>query len=217
MDDEEIRDLFEAKVRRGIFNPIERHLRPDLCEDRMAEALGLTFELFRERAKRGELVDDALLVHHAKLRALDCSRCLVKGYCQRARDVLDYRPFIAGKVRVLRLDGLVDDDDQEHDAEGDRELVGLAAELAANPVGKIISALNLSEWIAQLAPADRELLELRAEGHGLAEIASITGRSVTFACHRLHELGEQLAAHAELPTLKRTRKRRSTSNLLAAA
>jgi hypothetical protein len=36
---DDVRALFEEKVRRGIFRPVARHLREDLVEDRLAEPL----------------------------------------------------------------------------------------------------------------------------------------------------------------------------------
>jgi len=155
----DLRAAFEDKIRRGIFKPIERHLHEDIREERMQEALGLTWRLYAEQAERGEILDDALLVHACKLRAIDLSRYVAQ--CdggQRKRDVFDLRNYLAGRVEVLRLDGLYeeeDDDGEKHRLENKQEKpvsIGFAEVRCNNPLRKIHSAIDLTAWLAQLSP-----------------------------------------------------------------
>lgn len=58
------------------------------------------------------------------------------------------------------------------------------------------------EWaFLQLAPDQRTLLALRAEGHGLEEIASITGVDRKALRARLHRARISLARHLEHPPI----------------
>lgn len=209
----EARAQYGEKVERGIFKPVARllHVEP---EDRMQEGLGLGYEQYVNKAeKTGEFMDDPLCVHVVKLRATDFSRHLVRGG-QKKRDALDQRNYIEGRVaEVLRLDGLPDQDDEEFDGEGDRVLVGMAVALSANPVSKIVSAIDLEEWLDQLDAQDRELLELRSQGFTLAEIAGMLDWHISDACSRCRQLGRELAARAGLPInpVRRGRKARPDS------
>jgi len=221
VNEDEIRKTFGEKVRRGMFRSVERHL-PDLCrEERMAEGLALTFELFRKKALDGELLDDALLVHACRLRAIDCTRCLVRQEgCERGRDVLELRNFWAGKVEVLHLDGVLGED-EEQPGDGDPTVEAAALDaVSTNPTARIISAISLGEWLEHLEDSEVKLMALRLQGFTLGELASELGLGVTTVCHRLHRLGEQLAAHAHLPVPRRPRRARdgsSTGFTLAAA
>jgi hypothetical protein len=213
VNEDEIRRTFEQKVKRGMFRSVERHL-PDICrEERMAEGLALTFELFRKKALDGELLDDALLVHACRLRAIDCTRCLVRQEgCERGRDVLELRNFWAGKVEVLHLDGVLGED-EERPGDGDPQVAAAALNaVSSNPTARIISAISLAEWLEQLEGGDVKLLALRLQGFTLAELASELGLGVTTVCHRLHRLGEELAAHAHLPVPRRPRRARGGSS-----
>jgi hypothetical protein len=185
--------LFETKYRRGIFNPVARHLREDLVEDRMAEGVGMAFEMFQKNAVRGHVMDDALLVHACRLRAIDLGRRLAGADGARPKtDVLDERNYREGRVEVLRLDGLIDDGDEE------QGLVGWAEVLANNPSRKIVSAIDLEKWLSSLDAEDRLMLALRQGGHTLGGIGAATGRSTSVVFKRLRELGEELAKVADI-------------------
>ncbi len=52
---QEIRESFDQKVRRGMFDPVGRHLsNPDTAEDRLQEGLAQTWELYQRACWRGE-------------------------------------------------------------------------------------------------------------------------------------------------------------------
>src|ERR1019366_4592419 len=58
----DVKHMFAAKVRRGIFRPVARHLREDLVEDRLAEGVGMAFEQYVKSVGEGRSMGDALLV-----------------------------------------------------------------------------------------------------------------------------------------------------------
>jgi hypothetical protein len=187
----DVTQSFALRVQRGIFKPVARHLREDLVEDRLAEGIGMAFEQYANRAARGEVMSDAVLVMACHLRAIDLSRRLV-GACgaQPKRDVYDERNYKDGTVEVLRLDGLLNEQDDEGAA------LGIADADVRNPVRRLVSALDLESWLSSLASEDRLLLALRQAGHTLEEIAEVTGGRASPICHRLRELGQELAERA---------------------
>jgi hypothetical protein len=155
---ESVRSSFDEKIRRGMFRPITRRLHADMAEDRSQEALALVYEQYRRHAERGHILDDALLVHAARLRAEDLGRQIVP--CDgvaRKGCVMDARNYIDGKVEVLRLDKIVQDHDEAN-------MLGLAEAMAANPVRKLVSAIDLEAWLAGLSEDDQVLLFMRMAG-----------------------------------------------------
>ena len=178
------RDTFAEKVAAGIFNPVGRHLREDIRDDRLAEGVALTFEMFMRYAERGVVIDDALLVHSCHMRAIDLSRRVAGADgAQPKRDVYDERNYVDGKLEVLHL-GLELGDDG----------IGFAAAMTHNPTNFIVSALNLEDWLDGLCEEDRLLLALRQAGHTLNEIGLQLAASTSAVCARLHALGHELAA-----------------------
>jgi hypothetical protein len=171
--EEEIRITFEEKVRRGIFRPVVRRIHGPDPEDRLAEAVGLVFEEYQRAARRGVVLEDAVLVHACRLRAMDLGRQLVKGG-QRRRDVLDRRNRRDGRVEILHVDD---------------ELEGLHHD----PTPDLIGALDVMAWAASLRPSDRTMIAARLQGYSLREVAQAAGVSTTFAFTRLRSLGAELA------------------------
>ncbi len=158
MTQQEIRIAFDQKVRRGIFKPVARHITGLDAEDRLQEAICMTFEMHARYAERGQVLNDAILVHSCRLRAVDLKRRFVHDDAQPARDVMHPLNYTQGKVEVYRLDGMLDDDGgflPESDAEAC--VPGLATALQVNPQRDIISAVDLEAWVASLPDADREL------------------------------------------------------------
>lgn len=179
---ESIRSSFDEKIRRGMFRPITRRLHADMAEDRSQEALALVYEQYRRHAEQGHILDDALLVHAARLRAEDLGRQIVP--CDgvaRKGCVMDVRNYIDGKVEVLRLDQIVADHDEAN-------ILGLAEAMAANPVRKLVSALDLEAWLAGLPEDDQVLLSMRMAGHRLKAIAKRLGISTSAAWARTSQL-----------------------------
>jgi hypothetical protein len=192
---ESIRSSFDEKVRRGMFRPITRRMHADTAEDRSQEGLALAYENYRRNALQGRILDDALLVHFARLRAEDLGRTVV-GCNGRARKfcAMDVRNYIDGKVEVLRLDKIIHD-------RGEVDMLGLAEVMANNPAKKIVSAIDLEAWLASLPEDDRALLSMRMAGHGWTEIGASLCISGSSAWSRCRNLGRELAerAHVEIP------------------
>lgn len=210
MTNEEIRELFEEKVRRRIFAPVERFVTGSDREERVAEAIALTFELFARRARAGVLLDDAVLVLHCRLRAVDLGRHLVKGG-QRLRDAMDPRNFHRGRLELLRIDGLPDQDGDFKAEEDGNVVIGLAEGLAQDPTPAILSAIDLERWAATLRDEDRTVLGLRYSGCTLTETAAAVGCSTSAAFSRLRRLGAELAQRAGVTIRRKPRKRRGSA------
>ena len=190
-----LKEQFTALVAAGAFEPARRHLTPTEQDDRMAEAVGQVWAMAARKAELGIKMDNALLVHAVKLRAIDHRRQLPRGG-QPRRDAMHFANFIDGKVLVHRLDGLLDEDG-DYTGEGDTGLQ--AAWLAAtstNPADALASAVDLHDWMGTLPPADRELLVARFAGNTLAEIAEANETSISRVFAHLRRLGADLAARA---------------------
>jgi hypothetical protein len=56
-DDPAIAAAFTDKVKRGIFEPAARRIPDDGREDRLAEAVAMTFEMFARYARRGGTIE----------------------------------------------------------------------------------------------------------------------------------------------------------------
>jgi hypothetical protein len=208
MTTEEIREQFEKKVRAGIFRPVIRYVTGSDPEERLAEAVAMTFELFARKAMAGVLLDDAVLVHHCRLRAIDLGRHLVRGE-QRARDVMDSRNYHRGKLELLRIDGAPDEDGDLHGEEDGNVVIGLADGLAQDPTPRIIGAIDLASWARSLPERDRAMLVARYQGHTLQETAEAMDSSISAVFARLKRLGGELARRAGVTITKKPRKRRA--------
>lgn len=205
MTTEEIREQFERKVRAGIFRPVLRHITGNDPEERLAEAVAMTFELYWRKAQAGVLLDDALLVHHCRLRAIDLGRQLVRGG-QRKRDALDPRNYHQGRVEILRLDGVPDEDGELPGEEQGDLVIGLSEGLVDDPSAKIISAIDLERWTGALPDVDRAVLAARYQGCTLAETAEAMDSSISAIFSRLRRLGGELASRAGVTIKKKNNK-----------
>ena len=206
---ETLHSQFTTLMARGGFEPVRRHLSPVDQDDRMAEAVGQVWAFAARRAALGIKLDNALLVHAVKLRAIDHRRQLPRGG-QPRRDVLHLANFIDGRVIVHRLDGLLD---ENHDftREGDTELQSAwLAATSADPADQLASAIDLKGWLAGLDDADRLAVEARYTGMTLSEIATATGKSVSAVFSRLKTIGNDLALHAGITISKKPRKGRAS-------
>jgi hypothetical protein len=159
--------------------------REDIRDDRLAQGVGLTFELYLRNADRGVVIDDALLVHACHLRAIDLSRRLAGAAgSQPKKDVLDERNYTEGKIEVFYLGLEAGEDDGG---------IGHGASLTFNPTNYLLSAMSLQTWLSGLCERDRSLLALRQAGHTLVEIGLRLGASTSAVFARLRELGHELA------------------------
>jgi len=200
---------FDSLVRRGAFKPCERFVCRDAdYEDRVQEGLGAAWRWYSQQVALGNEPDVALAVHVVHLRTVDRSRRFVSHGRRSCLDVYDASERQGHGVELRRLDGVHDDDDDDDDGRHEQDpSLGLARIGVNNPETNLVSALDLTSWCSTLASADRELLALRAAGHGLEEIGKATGRSVAGAFRRARQLGFELADRAGLEVLA-TRGRR---------
>ena len=192
-----MRRAFDAKVRRGMFKPVARHLPEEVREDRLQEAVAMTFEMFEHYARRGVVLEDAILVHSCRQRATDPSRRFVKTGNQPKRDVFDPRNFLGGRVEVLHLDSVIGEDG-ENGGEDDAIAFGVTHGLASDPASWLDAALDLAAWLASLAAEDRKLLALRSAGYTLEETAhKLAWNSTSRVFARCRRLGRELAQRAQ--------------------
>lgn len=201
MTQQELRSSFNDKVKRGIFSPVARHITNLTdAEDWLQEAVCMTFEMAARYAERGQVLNDAILVHSCRLRAVDLGRRFVRDDAQPRRDVMHPMNYTQGKIEVLRLDGMVDDDgDFVAQDEGEALVPGLATALQVNPLRDIISAVDLEVWIASLPESDQQLLAMRQAGLTLADIAEHLDVSISKVFSRMKTLGLLLADRTGLP------------------
>jgi hypothetical protein len=187
-----IRSCFNQKIRNGMFRPIVRRLHADIAEDRSQDALGLVYQQYVRHAEKGEILDDALLVYAARVRAEDLSRQVVLcGGRARKTCAMDPRNYFEGKTEVVRLDQLLQDKQE-------CELLGLADSLTANPVRRIVSAIDLEAWISSLPEDDQVLLSMKMAGHRLKSIGKKLGIRTERVWSRCRQLGYELAERAQL-------------------
>jgi hypothetical protein len=188
---ETIRSSFNQKIRNGMFRPIVRRLHADIAEDRSQDALGLVYQQYVRHAEKGEVLDDALLVHAARVRAEDLSRQVV--LCSggaRKTCAMDPRNFHEGKVEVLRLNKILDKEECR--------LLGLADFMVANPTREILSAIDLTAWMSSLPDDDQVLLSMRMAGHRLKSIGKKLGIRTERVWSRCRQLVYELAERAQL-------------------
>ncbi|HQP36700.1 MAG TPA: hypothetical protein PLI95_16050 [Polyangiaceae bacterium] len=180
------RSKFEGHVRRGIFQPVSRHIPHD-AEDRMQDAIAQTWAMYRRYAERGQDIEPAILVHSCRLKAQDIGRHFANDGTQKKRDVFDKRNYLDGRVALIDID--VPDRDADADV-----IPGFAEAMAMNPTRKINSAIDLTAWLETLHARDRKMLELRAAGHTWEETGAAVGMPLRSAYGRCQKLGMELAS-----------------------
>jgi len=195
MTEKEINQEFTRKIEKGIFKPVARHLTNLAeAEDRLQDAICQVWWMFRRYVvEKDKILDDAVLTQKCKWSACDLARSFVPAQRRRRKgDVLDPRTYRDGKVQVLRLDGVVDDE-----REGDRALeIGLAEEMATSPERRMNSALDLQEWVGGLAHHDQSLMAMTMAGHELTRTAHELDLPYPRAYRRQQQLGVELARRA---------------------
>ena len=175
---ENINEAFEARIRSRMFAPVERHLTNGATrEDRMQDALALTWQIYKRKAEQGVVLDDALLVHAWRCRAVDLNRHIVPADRRSSpKDVLDPRAYRDGRAEVCPIDDL-----------------GHAVLGSMNPEPSLNSALDLEGWLTELPERDRVLVMGRLAGKTLKELGSQVDMSFGGVAGRLKRLGAQLA------------------------
>jgi hypothetical protein len=95
----EVRSTFNEKVKRGMFEPAARWITGPGAKDRLQDGIAQTFEMYSRYALEGDkILDDAVLAHSCRRRAVDHARRFVRDDAQPARDVRHPRNFTQGKV-----------------------------------------------------------------------------------------------------------------------
>jgi len=197
---------FEEFFRAHLFDGVKTRLADTAdTEERGAEALAWTWREMRRRAERGESTDLALarFIYSRRYHAID--RRLACDGSRRCYDAYDVRAYLAGEVELLRLGGIPDDSDDE---DADITMLEASRQMTAEPERTMNSALDLRAWLKSLSAEEHELVTARMTGDTLEEIAQRHRTDVTVMCRRLHRLGHDLAARAEIEIPKSNRGRR---------
>ena len=186
----DVKRSFALKVARGMFQPVARHLRTDVAEDRLAEGIAMAFEMYKNSVEKGQPLPDAILVQACHLRAIDLSRRVAGSQGGHPkRDAYDPRNYADGKLELLSFDAGCED------MEGQSSL-GFDEPGTPHPARRLASAMDLESWLVSLDAEDRLVLALRQAGSTLTEIGAATGRSINWARRRLLRLGHELAERA---------------------
>ena len=190
----QLRDMFDAKVRRGIFKPVLRHLPAEIAEDRVQDAICQVFAMYKRYAlEKHVILSDAILVHSCRQRAVDPDRFFVLNDKKRRNCPLDIRHYLRGHVEVLHLDGIPEDEEDQPYPDGDVQLIGLYAAMSISPSRAMNSAIDLESWLEELDGDERRLMEARAAGFTLEEAATDLGCSTSTVWARVKQLGVALA------------------------
>jgi len=205
---QEVNQEFEDKVRRGIFNPVRRHISIDHeAEDRWQDALAQTWAMYRRYAlEKDTILEDAILVHSCRQRAVDLGRRFVGtlGASCTNQDVMDPRCFRDGHVRVYRLGGI---HDEEQSDGTDRGLeVSLAESMAEDPEQKWISAIDLERWVGDQTFQNQGILSGKMAGKTTKEVAHESHLPYLVTWRKEKDLGHELADRAGVE-IKKSKKR----------
>jgi len=216
MTDAEINQEFTRKIERGIFRPVARHLTNFAsAEDRLQDAICQVWLMYRRYiVEKGKILDDAVLVQKCRWSACDLGRSFVgAGGRKRKGDVLDPRSFRDGRVQVLRLEGVSD----EQSSDGDRDLqVGYAEYMANNPARKIRSAIDLERWVGDLSGIDQFVMCEKYRGCSTAEIAAALSMPYGQVYARTKQKGLELAQRAGIRIGGRKARRKNKGDIDAA-
>ena len=207
MNQQELNQEFEDKMCRGIFNPVKRHIKIDHeAEDLWQDAVAQTWRMYNRYAvEKDTILSDAILVHSCRQRATDLNRRLtgtLGAHCTN-QDVMDPRAYRDGLVRVYRLGGIHDD---EQNDETDRAIeVSLAESRAEDPEEKWNSAIDLERWVGDQTFQDQGLLAGRMAGKTTKENARETHLPYLVAWRKEKALGHELADRAGVKIQQRNR------------
>ena len=193
-------EKFENMVKAGVFRPVERFVCRDADrEDRIAEGIAFGWRWYSQQVALGNEPDVALAVHVVRLRTVDRSRRFSSGDHARWRDDIYQQQGRA--IELRRLDEVRDEDEEDHREEDGQ--VRFARPGVRDLSDHLASAIDLTTWADTLPSADRELLDLRWQGHGFEEIGKTIGRSTVGAFRRARQLGLELAERAEVKVAPR--------------
>jgi len=194
----EVNETFTEKIERGIFHPVLRHLtRLQDAEDRYQDALCRIWQDYRSAALRGIPVDDAALVCGLRRKCFDVTHRF-SSECGRGmrRDVMGAMAINLDGLEILRLDGGYDDDD------ADRPLSfidDVSAERQSHLEDHLVSALDLDQWTAGLAAADKAIITGKFIGRTDLESARRLRCGLSTVNRKARRLGLELAQRAQIP------------------
>ena len=198
MDQQQINEEFSDKIKRGIFNPVRRHIKIDHeAEDLWQDAVAQTWSMYSRYARdKDTVLDDAILVHSCRQRATDLGRRFVGtmgAHCTN-QDVMDARAYRDGLVKVYKLNGTHDDEQID---ETDRAIeVSLAESLAVALEDQWISAIDLQRWVGEQCFQDQAILSGKMEGKTTKEIAHESHLPYIVTWRKEKALGQELATRA---------------------
>ena len=163
----DVRAIFDQKVRAGLFNSLRYHAQRHIADDRLQDALGMTWLYFLGGAERGELISDHYLYVYCSLR------------------VRERGPRFARSGEPARGREMVCLDDTSP-----RELVDHAT-------GDLDETIDRMAAVATLTQDELDLLVVRAEGDELDAIGDANGQSRGWTCRRVQRAREKLRKHYE--------------------
>ena len=163
----DVRAIFDRKVRAGLFNSLRSHAQRHIADDRLQDALGMTWLYFLGTAERGELVSDQYLYVYCSLR------------------IRERGPRFARSGEPTRGHEMVCLDDTSQ------------RELTDHGTGDLDETIDRMAAIATLSPDDLDLLVARAEGDDLDAIGDANGQSRGWTCRRVQRAREKLRKHYE--------------------
>ena len=193
---EEANCAFTEKLLSGVLDKLPAMVTNEIHrEDRVAEATALTWETFTRKAVEDDLVmDDALIFHAAKLRAVDYGRRFVRNGGRPRQDVHDPRAYHLGLVEVHRID-LQHEADLDCPADHIDVLAAAGKVNRTTPEAEAAFRVDGRSFLAELPETDRELLSRRAAGETQGAIGVELGWSTTTVCRRLKHLERDFRLH----------------------
>ena len=199
MTHEQANCAFTEKLEAGVLDKLPATITNEVHrEDRVAEAVALVWEAFSRKAvEDDEVMDDALMFHAARLRAVDYARHFVRRGRRRCLDVLDPRAYHRGHVEVHHID-LQRETDLQCPSDHLDVLAAAGRVNRITPEQEAAFRLDGRSFLDELPETDRELLSRRAAGEKLAGIGSKLGWSTTKTCRRLKALELEYRRHFDL-------------------
>lgn len=139
-----------------------RHLDPELCEDRTADAVALAFEMFvgLVRHQRGKDAFPTPLADFAVRQVSEGRQC---GTSQNRHDVTSrYCQHLTG-VQVLSL--------HRNERHSDRWQEWVVEDRSAGPADVASTRIDFRDWLSTLSHKNRQIAELLAAGETTQTVA----------------------------------------------